>query len=592
MGRLDDELAEERAAREAEGLAREAHLPPADEELTDLVSNDYLGLSRDPEIIEAMARATRTHGAGARAARLLGGGSPLDRDAERAVAGWLGAEDALLMPSGYQSNLALIPALVGPGDVILSDRLVHASLIDGARLSRAQVLIHDHLDLGHLERLLRTAEGARRKLVLTEGVFSMDGTRPDLAEMASLCAEHGAGLVVDEAHSAGLLGPDGAGAWAELEGEAREPALLARLVTGGKALGVGGAFIVGSSSLRTHLVDRGRGFVFSTGVAPAIAGGLIAAIERVRSSGHLRERVLGMARRLASSLGLPEPGAAIVPVMVGEPGAALEAAKELRSRGFEVRAVRPPTVPVGTARLRIVCHAGDDPGQMDELAVALKGMGLPGSSAATPPATKPLVVVGTDTGIGKTVSSAILVRQLAREGPVAYWKPVQTGDESDTEEVRRLTAGVDVHFHEPTFHFALPASPHEAAAAENTCLRVEDVDADLERHRQRPGTLVIELAGGLNVPLTDSFLQADWLSRHRPRLVLIARSGLGTLNHTLLTVEALARRGLAPEALWLVGPAHESNRETLAARTGIPVVEVPSFEQIDPESLAEFTGAG
>ena len=595
MGRLEEELEGERRAREAAGLARALETPDGREVGADFSSNDYLGLARDPELREAAAAAARAHGAGARAARLLGGGCALDRAAERALAEWLGEEEALLFPSGYQANLGWIPALVGPGDALFSDALVHASLIDGARLSRARVEVYRHADPEHLACLLALARGSRRRLVLTEGVFSMDGDRAPLAELAAVCLEHGARLVVDEAHAAGVLGPEGRGAWAEARARgAPAEALLARIVTGGKALGAAGAFVAGSRALRAHLVDRARSFVFTTGVAPAVAGALVTAMARARAAESERAALLGKARALARDLGLPEPGAAIVPVPVGDDARSVEVADALRREGLDVRAVRPPTVPRGTARLRLVVHAHNDASEIERLAGALRACGLPRAplSGVAPrarqaaPDARLIAVVGTDTGVGKTVVSALLVRALSRGGAVAYWKPVQTGDECDTAAVRRMTGDLDVVLHPPCYRFALAASPHEAAAAEGARVDPARIDADLARHRGAGGTLVIELAGGLLVPWNESTLQADWIERSGARIVLVARSGLGTLNHTLLTVEALRRRRLAPGSLWLVGTRHPSNRATLEERLGVPTVELPPLASLDPDSLA------
>lgn len=596
MSSLDDELRAGLAAWEAAGLRRE--LAPL-ERAADFVSNDYLGLAGDPEIVEAARAAAAEHGAGGRASRLLGGGSPADRAAERAVADWLGAQDALLFPSGYQANVGLVPALVGPGDLVLSDALNHASLIDGARLSRARIAVFDHGDVGHLDALLAARSDAGRTLVLTEGIFSMDGDAAPLAAIAERCAERGAHLVVDEAHAAGVVGPEGAGSWAvAVAAGAPQGALAARVVTGGKALGVAGALVVGSHTLREHVLARARSFVFSTAVAPAVAGALAAAVPRVRGAQgqRARDRARGLAQGLAAALELPEPAGAIVPVPVGDDRRAVACAEALRARDLELRAIRPPTVPPGSARLRVVLHATNTDEQVERLIEGLRDHDLP--ARISPPSRIPppslstghvLVVVGTDTAVGKTVVAAALLRAAAGRGRARYWKPVQTGLEDDTEEVRRLAAGSGATCAEPVHRFALPASPHEAAAQEGATVSVEQIDAALAEHgsvaRSASGTLVVELAGGLLVPWTGGFLQADWLARHRLPCVLVARSGLGTLNHTLLTVEALAARGLRPRALVLVGPPHASNRQTLARRTGVAVLEFPPLDRLAPETL-------
>src|SRR5262245_585681 len=280
--RLDQELAAELERWRARGLGRDARLLGAIPGI-DLGSNDYLGLSRDPRVVAGARAALEEFGAGGRASRLLRGGSPLHERAEAAAAEWLGAEAALLFPSGYQANLGLVGALVGRGDAVFGDRANHASLVDAARLSRAQVFVHAHLDLAELERQLAHARGARRRLVLTEGVFSMDGDAAPLAELDELCRKHDAWLVVDEAHAAGVIGPAGAGAWAAL-GARADVRLAARVVTGGKALGVAGAFVTGSRMLREQLVNHARTFLFTTAPPPAIAGGLVAAIELARAA--------------------------------------------------------------------------------------------------------------------------------------------------------------------------------------------------------------------------------------------------------------------------------------------------------------------
>jgi 8-amino-7-oxononanoate synthase len=579
MASLDQELAQELAAWEARGLTRREQ---ALEGRVDFVTNDYLGLAQNPELIEAARKAAAEYGAGGRSARLLGGGSELDRQVERAAAEWLGADEGLLFPSGYQANTGLVPALVGPGDLVVSDARNHASLIDGARLSRARVEVHDHLDAKHLEHLLENGTFARRKLVLVEGVYSMDGDAPDLGLWSRICARHGAALVVDEAHSLGLLGPAGAGAWAASDGDAS--VLVARLVTGGKALGAMGAVVVGSATLREQLLQRSRTFMFSTAVAPAVAGALLAGIGQARAADHERHRALGLARDLAGALGLPTPAAAIVPIPAGSLDRALQASEELRAKGLDVRAIRPPTVAPGAERLRVVCHSHNRPADLQQLVATLQELNLPATGLVdrTPSVAAPLVVLGTDTDVGKTVVSAALLRAASKEGPARYWKPVQSGPDCDTQTVLSLSAGEVL---KPGYTFDLPASPHEAARAEERMVDLEYLDRVLNEHLARPGTLVIEPAGGVHVPLTDECLQIDWLARQRMPCVLVARSGLGTLNHTLLTLEALERRSLRPRALILVGPHHPSNHSTLARISRLPVLEMPIFDPLGAEAL-------
>jgi len=594
--RLDQELAAELERWEAAGLRRDEHLTGVVPGV-DLGSNDYLGLARDARVIAGARAGLEEFGAGGRAARLLRGGSPLDERAEAAVAAWLGAEAALLFPSGYQANLGLIGALVGRGDALFSDRLNHASLIDAARLSRARVFVHAHLDLAELERQLARARQARRRFVLTEGIFSMDGDAPLLAELDELCERHDAYLVVDEAHSAGVVGPGGAGAWAALGGR-HDPRLAARVVTGGKALGLAGAFVVGSRVLRDTLVNRARSFLFTTAPPPAVAGGLLAAIELCRRMEVERAHVRALATELARRLDLPPPAGAIVPFPVGSPQRALELARRLEARGLFAPAVRPPSVPEGGSRLRIVCHAFNRESELDELVRALEDARTPPkrTERAEAPGTA-LFVVGTDTGVGKTVVSALLLRAARKLGRAAYWKPVQTGSESDSQVVLTL-AEASAHECLPNaWHFPLPASPHEAAAQAGQSIDPRRIHEGLRGllRTLRATRVVVELAGGLLVPYRSEpelVTQADWLAEAGAPCVLVARSGLGTLNHTLLTLEALRARHLEPRALVLVGERHEPNRRTLERVAGVPrVLELPLFEPLESAALARWLDA-
>jgi len=555
----------------------------------DFSSNDYLGLAAHPALAEAAAEAGSRYGSGGRASRLLSGGSPAHEELEALTAEWLGVEAALFFPSGYQANLGLLGALVGRGDVIFSDALNHASIIDGARLSRARTSVYPHLDLEALERALASSPDARRRLVVTESVFSMDGDLAPLVELDRLCAQYDAWLVVDEAHAVGLLGPEGAGACAAIESATgREfERLAARLITGGKALGTSGALVSGSRELHDVLVNRARSFVFTTAPPPASAAAFAASIRLVRGSNEERERTLTHARRLAESLGLPAPAAAILPFPASSEQHALELQAKLSASGFDVRAIRPPTVPVGSSRLRIVCHATNTEAELEELGRLLGGE----KSAA--PATEPelaprLFVTGTDTDIGKTVVSALVLRAAQRLGPSRYWKPVQTGPDSDTDEVARLAEVERTQLLPPAFQFPEPASPHTAARSAGREIPSGALESSLAgiRRMLTGHQLIVELAGGLFVPLRDRYLQIDWLEAHAPPLVLVARSGLGTLNHTLLSLEALRKRHLEPHALFLVGEPHEPNRSTLEQLGHVRAIfEVPRFDPLSTEAL-------
>lgn len=588
---LDQELRAELDALQRRGLRRETVLDGRIEGI-DFGSNDYLGLSRDPTIAEAMIAAVHEYGVGGRSARLLKGGSPLHERCEVALARWLGADAALLFPSGYQANVGLVGALVGRGDAVISDRDNHASLIDAARLSRARIHVHEHCDLSDLERALRVSAGARRRLVLTEGIFSMAGDAAPLAEIDELCRKHDAWLVVDEAHSVGLLGEHGAGAWAKaaIRGEHR---LLARVVTGGKALGVAGAFVAGSATLREQLIHRARSFLFTTAPQPALAGALIAAIARCQEADAERTAVTSHALELARLLDLRQPAAAIVPVPVGDADAASRLARELAASGFYAPAVRPPTVADGDSRLRLVCHADHRIEDVTRLAaVVADKLRLRDDQGCTVARQRAPVtcVIGTDTGVGKTVVSAVLLRAACSVGAARYWKPVQTGDDDDTATVTELANASAAMLLPNHLSYALPASPHAAAAAENCSVQLAELQNALHRHRAEPpdSHVIVEFAGGLLVPLSlePAVMQADWLASMDAQVVLVARSGLGTLNHTMLTMEALRARGLRAAALFLVGERHPSNREALGALAGIDrIYEVPHWQTLSADVI-------
>lgn len=359
--RLLADLAQGLAERRAAGLLRTL-VPAAG---LDLCSNDVLGYAQDAWIAERTAAAVRAHGAGAGAARLLRGTLPLHLEAEARLAAFAGREAALLLPSGYLANLALLGGLVGPDDRVLSDRDNHASLIDGLRLARATVEVLDLDDAAAAERALARPSGARRTLVVVESVVSTSGRRPDLARLAEQAERHGALLVVDEAHATGLHGARGSGRVEELGLEGR---VLASVHTGGKALGVAGAWIAGPRVLIEHLLNHARPFLFTTAPPPAVPAGLLAALERLAGDVGAAEAVRAQAAGLrvllrAAGLRVGGDGTHLVPVAVGDDRRAADAAAALQAEGLDVRALRPPTVRPGEASLRIVvrrAHRAED----------------------------------------------------------------------------------------------------------------------------------------------------------------------------------------------------------------------------------------
>jgi 8-amino-7-oxononanoate synthase len=339
-------------------------------------SNDYLGLADHPEIAAAAARAARDSGYGSSASRLVSGDLPEHRALEDALATFLRAPAALVFPTGYQANVGTLTALASREDFIASDASNHASLIDGCRLSRARVAVYPHLDTRVLEDLLSSAAHHRRRFILTESLFSMDGDPAPLSRLAELAHDHQAALVVDEAHALGVLGPGGRGLCAH---QGVTPDVL--IGTLGKAFAALGGFVAGSRELIQLLLNRARTFIFTTGTPPPVAAAAHAALRIAASpdGDARRERLLQRIATLQQALpGLRRaatPGP-IVPVLLGSDQAATAASRQLRDRGLFVQAIRPPTVPEGTARLRITLSAAHSEDSVQLLARSLRDLSL------------------------------------------------------------------------------------------------------------------------------------------------------------------------------------------------------------------------
>ncbi len=344
------------------------------ERLINFSSNDYLGLAADPRLVQALADGARAWGAGAGASRLVCGDFLPQHELEQELARFEGSEAAVLFGSGYAANCGILPSLAGPEDLILSDALNHASIIDGCRLSRARVEVFPHLDLGAVERLLRTP--ARRKLVVTDAVFSMDGDRAALPELAVVCARTGAILVVDEAHATGVIGPHGAGLCAE-QGVSAD----LRMGTLSKSFGIAGAYVASSRAVCELLVNRARPLIFSTALPPALACAALTALRILAGpEGDERRACLwSSVQRFAAglrSLGIAaRDDSPIFPVVLGSPERAVAAAARLRSEGILAKAIRPPTVPPGTSRLRFALSAAHTQAHIDAALSALRASG-------------------------------------------------------------------------------------------------------------------------------------------------------------------------------------------------------------------------
>ena len=340
-------------------------------------SNDYLGLAHHPEVVEAAVHATQTYGAGAGAARLISGSLPPHQQLEHALAQFKGSEAALTFGSGYLANIGAIPALIGGGGLILADRLCHASLIDGCRLSGADVRIYRHNDMAHLSTLLGKRRQGRRTLIVTDGVFSMDGDLAPLPELATLAETYEADLYVDDAHGTGVMGSHGRGTVEHFGLEGRIPLQMGTL---GKALGSSGAFIAGSNHSVQYLLHRCRSFMFATAPTPGSAAAAAAALyivqrepERRRRLWENREHLFTGLRRLGFTLA--PTLSPIMPVVIGRAETAVRFSEQLLANDIFAPAVRPPTVPAETSRIRVTVTSEHTSAHIDRALAAFERAG-------------------------------------------------------------------------------------------------------------------------------------------------------------------------------------------------------------------------
>jgi 8-amino-7-oxononanoate synthase len=377
-------LDEHARKREAAGLRRRLRPRAARTGLVDLAGNDYLGLARDPRVTAAAAEAARSWGAGSTGSRLVTGTTQAHAQLEGDLAEFVGAEAGLVFSSGYLANLGAITALAGRGDLIVSDALNHASLIDGCRLSRARVQIVGHCAVDEVEKALaeRTEE---RAYVVTDAVFSVDGDVAPLAGLAAACRAHGAVLIVDEAHGVGVFGDGGRGA-VHAAGLAGSPDVV-MTATLSKSLGAQGGAVLAPTAVVEHLVDTARPFIFDTGLAPASVGAAAEALRILRAKPELAERVRAGARALhelalTAGLAATTPFGAVTSVLVGDPDLAVELSSLCAEHGAAVGCFRPPSVPDGRSRLRLTARADLSENELAVAAGALRAVAARGGRAA------------------------------------------------------------------------------------------------------------------------------------------------------------------------------------------------------------------
>lgn len=356
----------EQLRREA-GLRRSLRPRPSVATELDLASNDYLGLSQHPAVIDGGVAALRTWGAGSTGSRLVTGDTELHEEFEHVLAQFVGAPAALVFSSGYTANIGAVVGLSGPGSLVVSDAYSHASLVDACRLSRARVAVTPHLAVDAVDAALRS-RNEERALVITESVFSTDGGLAPLRALHDVCRRRAAVLLVDEAHGLGVRGAGGQGLLHEV-GLAGAPDIV-MTTTLSKSLGSQGGAVLGSVAVRDHLIDAARTFIFDTGLAPASVGAALAALQVLAAEPWRPPAVLRIAAALATACAAPGqaaglPESAVVSVILGEPGVAVAAAAACRDRGVRVGCFRPPTVPVGTSRLRLTARASLSADELD-----------------------------------------------------------------------------------------------------------------------------------------------------------------------------------------------------------------------------------
>ncbi|MBB6243579.1 8-amino-7-oxononanoate synthase [Rhodanobacter sp. MP1X3] len=384
---LQERLAVQTANRERENLLRRVRtidhadgpwLEIGGKRLLSFCSNDYLGLAQHPQLISALRSAASECGVGSTSAHLISGHRTGHAELEEALAVWTGRERALLFSTGYMANLGVLQALLARGDICVQDKLNHACLLDGAKLSGAELKRYPHADVDAAARQLTCSENAG-VLLATDGVFSMDGDVAPLRKLAALCAHENATLMVDDAHGLGVLGSHGAGS-VEAAGlnQYDVPVLMATL---GKALGCAGAFIAGSHSLIEGLVQFARPYIYTTAMPPALAAAALVGVQLAQADTWRREKLSALIARFrhgAAQLGLTLSSSttAIQPIVLGDAQAALDAANTLEWRGLLVTAIRPPTVPAGSARLRITLSAAHEEAHIDKLLSALEALHL------------------------------------------------------------------------------------------------------------------------------------------------------------------------------------------------------------------------
>jgi 8-amino-7-oxononanoate synthase len=364
--------------RHAVSSAQDSHMQLGDDSLLNFCSNDYLGLANHPDVLDAVKQSLTQYGYGAGASHLVNGHTALHQQLEQELAQWLGHQKALLFSTGYTANTALLNTLVTSQDVVFQDKLNHASLIDGGLQCEGLLKRYRHLDLAHLNKLMDSypAQTNGHQFIATDGVFSMDGDYADIKSLSKIAAEKQATLIIDEAHSLGVIGEQGKGLISQLDAHQTKPIVMGTL---GKAFGGFGAFVAADEEVIDYMIQFARPYIYTTAMPSANAAAALASLHIIQTEPHRQEhlnRLIQYFRELATAAELPllASKSPIQPIMIGESKAATQVSHELRQNGFLVSAIRPPTVPINTARLRVTITANHTKDDIEQLVSATQSV--------------------------------------------------------------------------------------------------------------------------------------------------------------------------------------------------------------------------
>ncbi len=558
---------------------------------TFFATNDYLGLSQHPQVKAAAVQATFRGGTGSGASRSISGTSQAVVDLETSLAALKQTDAALVFSSGFHANHGAITSLVGRNDVVLCDRLAHASIIDAAHTSGARLVRFGHNDVRDLTKRLDALRAGNRKdskvLIATEGLFSMDGDIAPLSQILDTAAEYGAAVLIDDAHATGTIGQRGAGSLSHHDLHAHPLVVDGNAIQVGtlsKAIGSLGGFVAGPRPLIESLRSRARSFTFTTALPPASVAAAATAVKILSSSegDALREKLaenVALLRTLLAESGLDvmgDPLSPIIPVVLGDSRTVISKMKSLLRSGFVAPGVRPPTVREGSARIRLTANSSHRASDIKRLC-KLFDPAEPEFSAGAPSDSNILTVLGSDTGVGKTYIACRLIEQMLSEGLACdALKPVETGYGVNGVGSDASSLAASLGHNDPSnvtvFTSPEPISPHLALGGTFDEARV----IDQVRSRSATAFTIVETAGGVLSPLAHGYTMADLARDIGGKCILVTDPYLGTFSRTCSALEAATARGATVVALVVSEsrsePFDPRTMDELRALTGLPCV--------------------